>query len=313
MKNIPDYLYATSYYRPFSIVFRFNAHTLIVENFPYKYKKGKILLEIVDFEFNYVFKEEVGYTKLNHGILLNLPKNNIYFIRIYTPSKHKFVYESLLFRSDVPFFCNNDRCRFIKTVVFNANVAFYNKLPKLASPIPREQRIRIRKFSENLTLNCKSDYDKILTIHDWIADNIFYDFDALKNQESRKNCPVKPMDVFETKRSICQGITNLSIEMLKSIGVHSLGVVCFALGIDSQGGWENKNNITAESNHIFTAALCNNRWILLDATWDCENEYRDGNFIKSVGPTSHKYFDMTLEFLSNTYRLDVVDDKWLCI
>lgn len=103
MKNIPDYLFATSYFQPFSIVFKFDKHTLTVENFPYKYKKGKILLEIVDIESNCVFKEEISYTKLNQGVLLNL-KNNIYFIRIYTPSEHPQEYESLLFRSDVLFF-----------------------------------------------------------------------------------------------------------------------------------------------------------------------------------------------------------------
>lgn len=308
MKNIPDYLYATSYFQPFSIVFKFDKHTLTVENFPHKYKKGEILLEIVDIESNCIFKEEVSYTKLNQGVLLNLLTNNIYFIRIYTPSEHTLEYKSLLFRSDVPFFYNSEKCRFLKTIVFKANVEFYNKLPNPTSLIPKEQRIRIRKFSENLTHDCKSEYDKILTIHDWITDNIYYDYDALKNQENRKKCSVKPMDVFDTKRSICQGITNLSIEMLKSVGVHCLGVVCFALGIDTQGGWENPSNIKAESNHIFTAALCNNRWILLDVTWDCENEYRNGKFIKSKGPTSHKYFDMTLEFLSNTHRLDVVDN-----
>lgn len=308
MKKIPEHLYATSYYQPFSIVFKFDKTILHIENFPHKYKRGKILLEIVDFESNCVFKEEINLLRLSQGILLNLSKENIYFIRIYTPSKQQFVYESLLFRSDVPFYYNNERCRFVKTVVFDANVKFYNKLPNLTSPAPKGQRLRIKKFTEMLTFNCKSDYDKILVIHDWIADNVYYDFDALNNDENRKKCPVKPMDVFEAKRSICQGITNLSIEMLKSVGVHSLGVVCFALGIDTQGGWENKNNIKAESNHIFTAAFCNNRWILLDATWDCENEYRDGKYIKSNEPTSHKYFDMTLEFISNTHRLDVVNE-----
>lgn len=301
--NIPDYFYVTSYYQPFSIVLKFEKKILSIENFPQKYKNGKLFLEIVDLESNSVYTEESTYTKLNQGIDLNLKKNNIYFIRVYTPSKSLFVYESLLFRNDVPFFYTNEGCRFVKTVVFGSNVEFYSKLPKITSPVLKEQRLRIRKFSENLTLNCNSDYEKILVIHDWIADNIYYDFDALSNDDNRKRCPVKPMDVFENRRSMCQGITNLSIEMLKSVGVHSVGVVCFALGYDTQGGWENVSNITAESNHIFTAAFCNDRWILLDITWDCENKYHNGKFIKSEDPLSHKYFDMTMEFLSISHRL----------
>ena len=96
--------------------------------------------------------------------------------------------------------------------------------------------MRIQKFAQKLTQNCKTDYERILQIHDWIAENIYYDFDALESDENRRNCPIKPLDVLENKRSICQGITDLSVELLRSVGIHSLGLISFALGIDTEGG-----------------------------------------------------------------------------
>jgi len=93
------------------------------------------------------------------------------------------------------------------------------------------------------------------------------------------------------------------VALLLAIGIPAKGLSCFSLGISTNGGWELEENLMAESNHIIPIAFYSNRWIIMDVTWDSDNEFINGKFIKKSGiKVSRKYFDTTLEFISNTHR-----------
>lgn len=295
--------YVTSYYQPGSIVLKLSGLTLTVKNLPNQTSIPKALFEIVDYNGTTVISEVFSRVSYENGIDLPELLKGVYFLRIFFPSKQSNMYKGVMFKSDIPFYCSNNQCRFIETVVAKPNTDFFKALSKPIPPNSQAERIRIKNLTKSLIQNINNDYQKIIAIHDWIAKNISYDYDALADINNSKICKVKPIDVIECKRTICQGYTDLSIAMLKSAGIPAMGIICFALGVDTTGGWEKQENLNAGSNHVFTAAFCDDRWILMDITWDSDNEYKNGIFRMSNAPVSHKYFDVTLNFLSNTHKI----------
>ena len=298
------YIYVTSFYQPGSILLKLEENVLFLKNLPSITQQKKILLEIYDNKEIKVYDEVINIRRNQNRIALPMKNPGIYFLRIYVQENLFGNYRGLLFKSDVPFYLSSSGIfRFIETVVAAPNRDFLLKMPDPVSISCFQERVKITNLARQIVNDLSETYDKILAIHDWVAENIYYDFDALSHLDDHSICITKPLDVVTSRRSVCQGYTDLSIALMRSIGIPAIGVICFSLGLDSSGGWERKENLEAESNHIFPAAFCDSRWLYMDVTWDSGNEYRNGKFIKSKVPVSRKYFDITTRFLSNTHRL----------
>ena len=79
---------------------------------------------------------------------------------------------------------------------------------------------------------------------------------------------------------------------VKFLRVTRLGAICGQCS-------ENK-----ETNHRITMAFTQNRWLIMDITWDSDNEYKNGVFGNKSGMgRTYKYFDVTIPFLSFSHRL----------
>ena len=71
----------------------------------------------------------------------------------------------------------------------------------------------IKDFTLSLTKNCKTEREKIDTIYDWIVSNISY---------SDPDCYNTSYQVFESKKAVCAGYTNLMHDMLCAVNIPSL-------------------------------------------------------------------------------------------
>ncbi|UYU47151.1 transglutaminase domain-containing protein [Bacteroides salyersiae] len=158
--------------------------------------------------------------------------------------------------------------------------------------------IEFRDLANSITRYDNSEYNKILSVHDWIAKNIFYDYDSL-NDGSYKNTPLEKTAItaLRNRRCVCQGYTDLSVALLRSIGIPAMGICCWAVGECNDDEALNQNR----SNHIFTAAFCGGNWMLCDITWDSMNRYENDSYDEDK-KLSHTYFDATVQFLSYTHR-----------
>ena len=161
---------------------------------------------------------------------------------------------------------------------------------------------KIRTLAYDISKGLLFDYAKVLAVHDWVAENIFYDLDALRSGQYRHN-DVSAVGTLTARKGVCQGISNLSIALLRSMGIPSYGLLCFALGVSTKGGWEVAENIQAPANHQITIAYADKRWLIMDITWDSDNIFENGEYKHKTGlGVSHKYFDSTVSFISNTHR-----------
>lgn len=111
------------------------------------------------------------------------------------------------------------------------------------------------------------------------------------------------MDVLENRRCVCRGYANLGVALMRAAGIPAIAQQCYTLSIDNDSSWDDLNNKINEANHIIPIAYVENRWVYMDITWDSDNKYENGTFSKKIGcGLSRKYFDTTLELISNTHR-----------
>ncbi len=234
------YIYVTSFYQPGSILLKLEKSTLFLKNLPSITLK-KILLEIYDSKENKIYDEVINIRRDQTCIVFPMKSAGIYFLRIYVQENLFGDYRGLLFKSDVPFYLSSSgNFRFVETVVAAPNREFLLKMPNPTSISCFQERVKITNLARLIVNDLSDTYDRILAIHDWVAENIYYDFDALSHLNDRSICMTKPLDIVTSRRSVCQGYTDLSIALMRSLGIPAIGIICFSLGVDSTGGWERK-------------------------------------------------------------------------
>lgn len=202
----------------------------------------------------------------------------------------------------VPLKCKN------KNLILTSSPVYINNYKKICSINEDDMVNATKKVADDdisqkvseLTRGIKDPRQKIKAIHDWIADNIYYDVNFNKEKQNN-DAYYKKADaenVFKSKRAICIGYANLFAAMVREADIPCLVAEGYGINIPSDKAW---GNITKENNHAWSLVYLDGKWINVDVTWDCMNEYKDGKFVK--GKKNYVFFDATLEFFSLTHKM----------
>lgn len=233
-------------------------------------------------------------------------KNNLregdYKIGIYFKDNNDSMYWSYYF--DIPFKYEDGEMFFPISPVYQNNYLKYmqNSVidPKYyldIAIINKSERDEIRNLAEKITKDANSDYEKVLKINEWVAQNIYYNWDGYLSGDYGRTDAYGTLD---SKRSVCQGYAELTDALLKSVGVPSRLVTGHALGVSASGkDWDNVDHM--KSNHAWNEAFVGDRWITVDTTWNSGNKYENGAFNKDS--MVYRYFDPNLEVFSNTHKI----------
>lgn len=146
--------------------------------------------------------------------------------------------------------------------------------------LTENEQKEIKEFTELLVSDLVGNKDKALRVHDWITENIYYDYDGCRSGNGISN----PYSAFKTRKAACGGFTSLYMTMLRSIEIPC---------IDADG-------IANNGNHAWNVVITENDPFVVDCTWDTNNTYRDGEFKK--GEVSHKYYNCDLEWFLSTHE-----------
>lgn len=175
-----------------------------------------------------------------------------------------------------------------------------------ASKNPMSEQIEamyeLQDIIEQVTKNCKSDYEKCRAIHDWVCSNIWYDMDAfLSNRIPNKTLA----QILSDKRGVCADYTTLLNTMLRMAGIPSKEVDGFALGVGEEKTWNSISLAKAskQANHAWTEAYVDGRWIIIDSTWDSQNVYQNGKYGAQKTPRT-AYFDCSDEVFAKDHCID---------
>lgn len=281
-----------------------------IEYLPLWVIEDKVMIKILN-DKSLCVKEEVKKMTLPCSIRLPQLLDGMYTLHIYYKSKTlPNYYIGLNTFNGFPFQIHNGVPYTIIAKTFEENRNIYVKLNEdfvnshTSSNVPYSQFIpqELHDLAHKIIKRAFSNYDKILAIHDWVAENIYYDYDSLEDGSymiQRQDA----LSVLERKKTVCCGYSELTKTLLRAVGVHAINMDCFALGLSTDGNWEKYSNMHDKANHVITFAYADDRWIMLDTTWDSDNEFKQGKYQKKAGyGVSHQYFDCTLAFFSYTHR-----------
>lgn len=211
-------------------------------------------------------------------------------------------------------FCTNitnseNGVAFSKADVYGNNVNFMTKLSStnVSKYLNHSDNKSIINKAKEITKTCYDNYQKALIIHDYIAENIIYNLDAfymnLYNKKSIDLSLTRASDVFNNKKAVCSGYGDLAQTMMRAIGLPTITIRCFALGASTNGLWTDEYVSNDISNHVINAAYINYRWVFFDTTWDSTTSFKDAAVQSSKKLLSHRYFDPTIELLSQSHKL----------
>ncbi len=203
----------------------------------------------------------------------------------------------------IPLKCERENIYFPESTVYKHNYEMYtansNVDPKqylsVGGIMSDSELNELKQLAYEITAGAKTDYEKLLRIHDWVAQNIYYDYDAYSGKKSGRT---DAYGTYVTRRSVCQGYAELTNVLLRIVGIPSRIVIGHAIwkGVQS---WDEVDH--SVSNHAWNEAFVDGRWIILDVTWDSENKYENGNYIK--GDMDYVYFDPNLRAFSLDHKI----------
>ncbi|MEF2115217.1 transglutaminase domain-containing protein, partial [Clostridium frigoriphilum] len=230
----------------------------------------------------------------------NLIKNGDYKVNIYFKSKNESSYWSYYW--NIPFKNQEGSKYFPLSTMYNSNYTNYNKnlainpkyyLDTDLNNVSEENELKL--LADDIIKDTSSDYDKILKIHDWVSENIYYNMDGYYSGNYGET---DAYGTFTNKMSVCQGYAELTNELIRMAGIPCRVVTGYAIRVESQS-WETVDHTNPD--HAWNEAFVDGRWVIIDTTWDSTNRYENGIFTK--GDIRHIYFDPTLKAFSLDHKI----------
>lgn len=156
----------------------------------------------------------------------------------------------------------------------------------------------IKNLAEKIAGGCVDDnYLRILAVHKYVANNLFYDYDELQALERQDD---SSLAVLERRHTTCRGYVSLCVSLLRAMHIPAQQLACY---LAKPGQLVDMENVKPKTNHVVVTAYAGGRWLLLDPTRDSYNKYQNGQFFGSNGQYSLANFDMTEQHFSFTHWL----------
>lgn len=182
--------------------------------------------------------------------------------------------------------------RIVPSLVLEHNLTFFR-----ASLDPARFRdsskvpAAVRKLSNEIVGSETDDYTKLFLLHKWVAENIYYDYDAYYS----KTYSGSP-DILANKRGVCAGYASLLKNLILAQNIPCFEASTYALGLGNHGSYATDTTQASikESNHAHVEAWADGHWVVMDPTWDSNNKYQGGTYQKRE-PNGFYYFDITPE------------------
>ena len=300
----------TSHYLPCSLQMSANGDAIILTHFPESGHYNKIMIVVTGIGGNEIYRQYAA--KKNNAIIsLRNIQDGTYFLNIYFYVGG--MYWSY-YSNHLPMIVKSGfRCWFSVPPLTTYNSFQMRSWPTTQEFLKRQlvstnkyqcEKKPIIECAKSITKRSLFPYTKMLSVHDFVAQHVAYDMDALYSGKYQYN-DNSALTTLHQKKGVCQGYTNLSIALLRSLGIPAMEVKSYALGQDTKGGWEDfRNRSATTANHVLTAAYVNHRWCIMDVTWDSDLVVINGKKTEKTGTgLSHRYFDTTLSMLSLSHKL----------
>ncbi|MDR2533993.1 MAG: transglutaminase-like domain-containing protein [Tannerellaceae bacterium] len=298
-----------SFYPDESIRFRVKGTNIIVDNLPNNDRWSYVMLSLrcdTDRDLNetvFPGRQTVIYPT-GH-----LP-DGYYYLSLYTSHDENTAFSSYISDKDLVIYKQRNSISFLQAPVLDHNVMIYlnNRTDRRAlefylqptSEFPANDP-NIVALANNITQGASNDYGKAKAIHDWVCNNIWYDWDSFLSDNIKG---VSTMETIRSRKSVCEGYAYVTATLLRAVGIPAKKVVGYALGVSNQdSGWTSADVNNPEGNHAWNEAFIDGDWIIIDTTWDSNNKFQNRRFSTGTGLQYYRYFDASIEMFSMDHKI----------
>lgn len=137
----------------------------------------------------------------------------------------------------------------------------------------------LKSFSDMIVKGADTKYEKLMKIHDYIAEHVYYDRPLFERKTSKGT--LSPYDLYKQiknessskkAKTVCNGYSALFASLARAQKIPCRTVSGHSISIPGNT-WETEANITKQD-HVWNEAYVDGKWIIVDVTRDCSNVYQ---------------------------------------
>lgn len=164
-------------------------------------------------------------------------------------------------------------------------------------------------LSDEITAGKMTNEAKLRAVYDWVTENLYYDHEMASGMRRYR---VSAEYTIENRSSVCTGFADLTDALCDAAGIPCRVVTGYALGLGAESelrtvwgiykDWlENGDSdafgaeMALYANHAWNEAYLNGRWLILDTTWGCTNDYYASQEQYLKGQPEPEYYDPVRE------------------
>ncbi|MFY8182433.1 MAG: transglutaminase domain-containing protein [Flavobacterium sp.] len=133
----------------------------------------------------------------------------------------------------------------------------YATIDAIMNKIPAEKTTSTTDIADYITLNFKSESDKIRAAFYWTANNISYDIENMNEPNFVYSSSEKIASALKSKKGVCIHYAEVYNEIANKLGVKTVIVV----------GYTKQNGVVSPIGHAWNASKIEGKWFLFDPTW----------------------------------------------
>ena len=194
------------------------------------------------------------------------------------------------------------------------NLCFKDPVTKKVASVTTKKVKYFKTVSDKVTKGAESDYEKLLKIYEYIAENFYYDDIAFRTGTKQYVDPYRNLYNMRNKKksansengkvaTTCVGYAAAVAALARAQGIPTRIVNGhhISLGTGGFNNWSTEPSIT-KMDHWWAECYVDGRWITVDPTPGNSNKWnRTTNTWTYTGLTNYIYFDPTSEQLATSH------------
>lgn len=196
------------------------------------------------------------------------------------------------------------------------SICFRDPVTKKVASVTSKKVKYFKTVSNKVVKGASTDYEKLLKIYEYIAENFYYDDIAFSSGKKQYVDPYRNLYNMRNKKksansqggkvaTTCVGYSAAVCALARAQGIPTRIVNGHHISLNNSGfnTWSTEKNIT-ELDHWWNECYVDGRWITVDATPGNSNKWnRNTNKWTYTGLTNYIYFDPTSEQLATSHVL----------
>lgn len=197
------------------------------------------------------------------------------------------------------------------------SICFKDPVTKKVASVTTKKVKYFKTVSDKVVKGAETDYEKLLKIYEYVAENFYYDNIAFSTGTKQYVDPYRNLYNMRNKKksansqggkvaTTCVGYAAAVCALARAQGIPTRIVNGHHITLNTTDGyntWSTESQIT-EIDHWWNECYVDGRWITVDATPGSSNKWnRSTNTWTYTGLTNYVYFDPTDEQLATSHLL----------